>query len=214
MQVYLCGPMDFATDRGIGWREEVTQKLLDLGFSSNDILNPCAKREILTHPHMYTDEADLIKTYREEKNWAALEKIVKDIVHIDLRMVDKSDVVIVNLPKIGHEPHRHINENFVNALKDCDIPIALLDSFYDLYDYIAAINVPTFGTMHEIVVARQQKKPVLLISEDGLEKLSSWLMWLVGHNNVFTNIDGCVNYLDQIINNKIQPNCEDWMIMQ
>ena len=212
--------MDFASDRGEGWREDITEQLINIGFDKKQILNPCSKRKILTHPYVGSDEGTLIKKHRDEKNWKAIESVMKDIAHVDLRMVDKSDIIIVNLPSQGDSEIIDNNERFFQSygklwsIENSDEIMNLRRCYLELYNQRKESSVPVFGTLHEIVVARQQKKPVFLIHEGGLQKLSAWLMWLIGHENVFSTIDECVNHLKDILSGKIKSDCEDWMILE
>ena len=41
MFLYLSGPMDFALDRGNGWRERITERLVEIGIPRGRILDPC-----------------------------------------------------------------------------------------------------------------------------------------------------------------------------
>jgi hypothetical protein len=79
---------------------------------------------------------------------------------------------------------------------------------------LASLRVPTYGTLHEIVVARQQRKPVLLVwPPDGMKSCSAWLAWLVGHKNVFSSMDECVAKLDGIMRGtESLEDDEDWLV--
>lgn len=231
--LYLCGPMDFTSDNGVGWRKKITQQLVNIGLEKDNILDPSNKKNVLTHPRVDSNEGELIKKYKDEKNWEAIEDIMKEIAHVDLRMVDKADIIIACLPKQGDDSIRDFKINFSRELLKAFGEVELIKQyacreFDKINSNLEAMNIdfnklctkiensliPIFGTLHEIVVARQQKKPVLLIYEDDLKKMSSWLMWLVGHNSIFHSLDECVNYIRDVIKGKIQPNNEDWMILE
>lgn len=94
--IYLCGPMDFAKDAGVGWRDEATKKLLDIGFKERNILNPCKKPKTSIGRNL-SEEQRLANELRKKKDWKGLESLMKQIMTVDLRMVDKSDILIVNL---------------------------------------------------------------------------------------------------------------------
>lgn len=93
--VYLCGPMDFAKDLGIGWRDEITNKLLDIGIQEKNILNPCKKPAIFGGRNL-SDEQRLCNEFRAKKDWVGLSKLMKKIMAVDLRMCDKADLIIAN----------------------------------------------------------------------------------------------------------------------
>ena len=155
--IYLCGPMDYATDGGRGWREEIIEKLLELGFQRRQILNPCQK-PISSAGHKMSDEVKLMNTYREVGDWEGMERLMKKIMNIDLRMVDKSDIIISNL----------------------------------------SFDVKTTGTIHEIVQARQQHKPVYVIDTQGMEHVSGWMIGLVGVDRIHTDMDDVVESIRRI----------------
>lgn len=155
--IYLCGPMDYAEDGGKGWREEVTTQLEDIGFNNKQVLNPCRK-PISSAGHKMSDEVKLFKGYRELEDWEGLERLVKKIMNIDLRMVDKSDIVICNL----------------------------------------SADVRTTGTIHEIVQARQQHKPVYVIDTQGMQHVSGWMLGLVGRDRIHTSMESVVESIRRI----------------
>jgi len=94
LRCYLAGPIDNAEDDGIGWRNEITPWLVDKGVIG---LDPCDK----PIPDSYYKEIDEEKIrmmeLKETERYYELTKRMKEIVHMDLRMVDISDFVIVVL---------------------------------------------------------------------------------------------------------------------
>lgn len=91
-RVYLAGAMDRVADRGKGWREYITPFLESLGVVVfNPIKKPTAvgQEDDATHRHK-------IKL-KLEKNYDELSHLMKTIRAVDLRLVDISDFLIVNL---------------------------------------------------------------------------------------------------------------------
>ena len=161
MQFYLCGPIDFAIDQGIGWREDVTDTLInELDIKRHNILNPCDK-PLSSVAIPLSKEQELLIKYRENEDWDGLTNLVSAFMKVDLRMVDKADVLI------------------------CDI---------------SATDKLT-GTIHEIVVARQQHKPVYVVDTRGKKQMSGWLMALVGHKRCFNSMDKVIAELKMIKEN-------------
>lgn len=175
--LYLCGPIDATDDGGKAWRAEWTKKLIDVGFKAPQILDPCNK-PIKNAPFDLNDEQKLMKEYRRTRNWDGLTDIVSQIVHIDLRLVEKSDLILANFP-VGKNGYQ----------------------------------INTYGTMHEIVNARKQRKPVYVVWEGGKEKCSGWLMWLVGHKNVFGTFNELLGQLKNISSGKTEYNAKDWLLL-
>src|SRR5210317_2467974 len=91
-RVYLVGAMDRVADRGIGWREDITPYLENLGVT---VYNPLKKPIDIGKED---DESFLKKIeYRTAKDYDKLSEMMKMIRNVDLRLVDISDFIIVNL---------------------------------------------------------------------------------------------------------------------
>jgi nucleoside 2-deoxyribosyltransferase len=91
-RVYLAGAMDRVQDRGNTWRDSITPFLHSLGLV---VFNPIKKPTVMG----LEDEATH-KLKNELKNigdYDKLSQIMKTIRSVDLRLVDISDFLIVNL---------------------------------------------------------------------------------------------------------------------
>jgi nucleoside 2-deoxyribosyltransferase len=92
--VYLAGPIDHATDYGIGWRKEITPKLHSLGML---VIDPTNK------PVLYNDlneSAEIIahrKALKSLGKYEAIHDLMKPIRAFDLRGTDKADCIIAYL---------------------------------------------------------------------------------------------------------------------
>lgn len=176
--LYLSGAMDFADDGGKGWREEWTQKLIDIGINQKQIYNPCRKPFNKAQLDL-DDESRIWKECRESKDWDRMEKTASQIMHVDLRLLDKSDIVLVNFPRMDN-----------------------------------GFRVPTYGTIHEIVVAHQQRKPIFIVWEKtGKTDCSAWLMKLVGHKNIFTHVNELIKHLQAISRGKKPFDANEWLLL-
>jgi nucleoside 2-deoxyribosyltransferase len=89
---YLAGAIDRVPDRGTQWREFITPFLESLGV---EVFNPLKKPTNLGAE----DEsvAKYKKTLKENKQFDTLSELMRNIRSVDLRMVDVSDFLIVNL---------------------------------------------------------------------------------------------------------------------
>lgn len=171
--IYLAGPIDYMKDRGVAYRKMLREKLLKIGIERSMILDPTEK-PIRSEQYIDFDtEADYYKKLRENKEWDKFEEAMQMTMHVDLRFVDKSDVLL---------------------------------AFYNP-------EAPMFGTIHEIVVARQQKKPVLLIDPRGKEGTAHWAFGLIGHKHIFQNPDEAVKYLDDVLHNKVEIDQKEWLFL-
>lgn len=89
---YLCGAMDRVADAGTVWRMKIREDLNDLGLLW---LDPTRKP---INVGLEDDESRRRrKTNKHSGDFAAVRAEMKKIRHVDLRMVDICDFVIVNL---------------------------------------------------------------------------------------------------------------------
>ena len=91
-RVYLAGAIDRVDDKGRGWREEITPFLKSLGVV---VFNPILKP---TEIGLEDNDTHLIKhKLKSQKRYDELSSMMKVIRSVDLRLVDISDFLIVNL---------------------------------------------------------------------------------------------------------------------
>jgi hypothetical protein len=96
-RVYLVGAMDRVSDRGRGWRENITPYLESLGIT---VYNPLKKPTELGKEN---EDAFIKKTHLKiGKNYDKLSEMMRTVRNVDLRLVDISDFIIVNLDLTVH----------------------------------------------------------------------------------------------------------------
>lgn len=91
-RVYLAGAMDRVVDRGSGWRNHITPFLIDLGIT---VLNPLSKPTDIGLEDSATHEMKI--SLKKKQDYDSLTQIMKNIRAVDLRLVDISDFLLVNL---------------------------------------------------------------------------------------------------------------------
>lgn len=91
-RVYLAGAMDRVPDRGNGWRDNITPFLQDLGVV---VFNPIKKPSAVGMEDAATHELKI--KLKNQKRYDDLSQVMKTIRSVDLRLVDISDFLIVNL---------------------------------------------------------------------------------------------------------------------
>jgi nucleoside 2-deoxyribosyltransferase len=91
-RVYLAGAMDRVADRGNGWRDNITPFLENLGVI---VFNPIKKPTVVGQEDEVTHKLKI--KLKQEKSYDELSSIMKIIRSVDLRLVDISDFLIVNL---------------------------------------------------------------------------------------------------------------------
>lgn len=91
-RVYLAGAMDRAPDRGATWRDSITPFLYEMGIV---VFNPISKP---TDIGLEDHDSHAIKVkLKEKQRYDELSSMMKTIRAVDLRLVDISDFLIVNL---------------------------------------------------------------------------------------------------------------------
>jgi nucleoside 2-deoxyribosyltransferase len=84
----------------------------------------------------------------------------------------------------------------------------------DLADFVIALidpSIPTFGTTHEVVVAAQQRKPILVYTPDK-KKFPIWMSGLLKPSTVFDDWGDLLNHLTDITSGKIEIDSKYWKI--
>lgn len=89
---YLAGAMDRVPDRGATWRDSITPFLESIGVA---VLNPLKKPT--TAGCENEDTAMYKASLKKQQKYDTLSQLMKEIRSVDLRMVDISDFLIVNL---------------------------------------------------------------------------------------------------------------------
>lgn len=91
-RVYLAGAIDRVPDRGTTWRDSITPFLEEMGIV---VFNPISKP---TDIGLEDKDTHLIKTkLKQQHRYDELSSMMKTIRSVDLRLVDISDFLIVNL---------------------------------------------------------------------------------------------------------------------
>ena len=96
-RVYLAGAIDRVKDRGTGWREKITPFLKSLSIT---IFNPITKPADVG---LEDKDTHIVKTkLKKQHRYDELSSMMKVIRSVDLRLVDISDFLIVNLDLSTH----------------------------------------------------------------------------------------------------------------
>jgi nucleoside 2-deoxyribosyltransferase len=91
-RVYLAGAMDRVPDRGSTWRDNITPFLEEMG---SIVFNPITKP---TNTGLEDSDSHMVKTkLKQRERYDELSEMMKVIRRVDLRLVDISDFLVVNL---------------------------------------------------------------------------------------------------------------------
>lgn len=138
-RVYLAGAMDRVPDGGKTWRENISPLLKNMGLI---VFNPLTKPSEIGKEDENT--VTLKKRLKQEKRYDELSKVMKTIRNVDLRLVDISDFLIVNLDLDIH-PCGTYEEVFLANREKKPILINVVQGKQNAPDWL-------FGTLpHEMI---------------------------------------------------------------
>lgn len=164
-RVYLAGAMDRVVDRGNGWRDSITPFLEQLGvIVFNPIKKPTAlgQEDEQTHKHKTQLKAD--------QNYDQLSSVMKTIRSVDLRLVDISDFLIVNLDLDVH-PCGTYEEIFLANRQKKPIIIHMIQGKQNAPDWL-------FGTIpHQMIFSSWKEIKDYLLSINTNSKIDSHNRW-------------------------------------
>ena len=164
-RVYLAGPMDRCPNEGRAWREFISSFLDDLGVV---ILNPLNKPIDIAQED--SDSRLFRKQLKEKEDYETLSKEMKIIRNVDLRMVDISDFLIVNLD-MDIYPCGTLEEIFLANRQKKPVVVHMKQGKKHVPDWL-------FGTLpHETMFSTwQEVKDYLLYinSSENIETLNRW----------------------------------------
>jgi hypothetical protein len=97
--VYLAGFIDDNPELAKGWRDDMTEFLQGLGIG---VFDPMDKPILNTFVHEDKNFVADVNTLKKEGKYDEVTSIMKEIVRQDLKMVDLSNFVILNIDRTCH----------------------------------------------------------------------------------------------------------------
>lgn len=153
---YLAGSIDNSRDFK-SWREDITTFLQSINIG---VLNPCDK-SVIRNSKINEDENFLsyIESLKTEKKYKEIQEIMQEIVRVDLKMVDLSNFLILNIERDVHMCGSYAEQTLacfqrkpilvhcssgINKIPNwlfgvCD-PELFFDNWQALKDYIESVN--------------------------------------------------------------------------
>jgi hypothetical protein len=98
-RTYLAGAMDRVIDGGVGWRNDISPFLEEMGIV---VLDPCKKEEFMSHAIESVEDRERRHNDKMASNYERLRWEMKDIRNTDLNAVDIVDFIIVNIDTDVH----------------------------------------------------------------------------------------------------------------
>lgn len=164
-RVYLAGAMDRVADRGNGWRDNITPFLQDLGVV---VFNPIKKPTILGQEDEVTHKYKL--KLKAERSYDELSDLMKVIRSVDLRLVDISDFLIVNLDLDIH-PCGTYEEIFWANRQKKPIIVHMVQGKQSAPDWL-------FGTIpHEMIFSSWEDVKAYLIEINNKSIITTFNRW-------------------------------------
>jgi hypothetical protein len=164
-RVYLAGAMDRVPDRGAGWRDSISPFLQEMGIS---VLNPLNKP---TNIGLEDDSTHKFKNLlKEHGKWDELSELMKTIRSVDLRLVDISDFLIVNLD-INTHPCGTLEEIFWANRQKKPIIVHMEQGKEHTPDWL-------FGTIpHQMIFSNWSEIKNYLIYINSSEEIETYKRW-------------------------------------
>ena len=142
------------------------------------------------------------------------ENITPNLEKFGLVVLDPCKKTIGDVGEVGDDKQMLktlIKEKKFSEVKQMFFPILKSDlRCVDLSHFIIVNYRPKIrhvGTIHELVMANIEKKPILLYyPENELEDFNPWLACLVKSNHIFDNWDRMMEYLEEVNNGKFDTS--------
>lgn len=164
-RVYLAGAMDRVPDRGSTWRDNITPFLKNMGI---DVLNPITKPG---NVGLEDQDSHIIKSkLKSKENYDELSSMMKTIRSVDLRLVDISDFLIVNLD-ISQHPCGTLEELFLANRQKKPIIVHMVQGKKHTPDWL-------FGTIpHQMIFSDWQQIKEYLEHINSGENIETYKRW-------------------------------------
>jgi nucleoside 2-deoxyribosyltransferase len=164
-RVYLAGAMDRVPDRGSTWRDNITPFLESRGIV---VFNPITKP---TSTGLEDSDSHAIKTkLKQQGRYDELAEMMKTIRRVDLRLVDISDFLVVNLDIETH-PCGTLEEIFWANRQKKPIIIHIEQGKSLTPDWL-------FGTIpHQMIFSSWDEIKDYLIHIDSSENIDHYRRW-------------------------------------
>ena len=164
-RVYLAGAMDRVSDRGATWRDNITPFLENLQIT---VFNPIKKPSSIGIEDSATHQFK--KKLKHEQKYLELSQLMKTIRSVDLRLVDISDFLIVNLDLDIH-PCGTYEEIFWANRQKKPIIIHMVQGKHNAPDWL-------FGTIpHQMIFSNWEDIKNYLKDIDSADQIESYNRW-------------------------------------
>ncbi len=133
--------------------------------------------------------------YADGRSWR--EDMTEFLHGMNITVFDPYKKPFTNAPKEDRETHKKMyalmkNRDFDEVAEHFKQVRAFDLSMVDRSDFIICYinpNVPTFGTVEELVTSIRMKRPTFVVVEGGKDKTPLWIMGMMPHRYIYDSFD-------------------------
>lgn len=155
------------------------------------------------------------------KDWRDFVK--NELSSLGIKILSPLDKVFANFEKEGEGYNKYLKEQL--SLGNYDLVHSKMSevrnrdlAMCDLSTFIIGVlnpNIPTYGTVDEIITSKRNRKPVFLVIPDaGYSKLPLWLCSYFKPDWVYSNLNDVITRIKEIDSGKIEVNNKYWKILE
>lgn len=146
--------------------------------------------------------------------------LAEELGQLGIKTLDPTMVVFEGQPHETEEVRERLktsrDEGRFDEVVDYMVPVVQKDlRQIDLSDFVIfniSINKPTFGTIHELVIAIQQKKPVFICVGDK-KKTPLWLLGIVPHRYFYDSVSEIFEKIQKINSGEEGIDSDRWRLL-
>ena len=129
----------------------------------------------------------------------------KPVVDAIYKEVEEEKTKMIHLKK----SHRYLElSQRMKEIVHFDLRMVDVSDFVIVY---VNTEIPTFGTIHELIISLNQRKPTLVVLEGGKANCPNWLFGIMDFNFIFEDFEELKQYLVQINQGNITADRSHWV---
>jgi len=129
------------------------------------------------------------------------EKLDNFLEEKGVRVLDPRKIFFRGISEIEDRKKLMENRDFKEIRRQVKLIVRKDLRAVDISDFIIAYlpkGVRTTGTVHEIIEADRQRKPVLLLCPEGIEHIPLWFFGIIPTEYMFESLKDLTDYLEKI----------------
>lgn len=142
------------------------------------------------------------------------DEVTPRLLEMEIQVSDPTKETVGGMGEVGEDKRQWDalrKEGKLDELKEKFWPIVHKDlrcvdrADFLIFRYIP--GVPTVGTIHELVVAQGQKKPILMvIKPEEIGELNPWILTFIKKGCMFTSFEEMYIYLNKVSNGEFNTS--------